>query len=63
MESVSTVQAVALLAEHASYLAHLERPLARLADLVHAAGGLQVVTYAEAVHLAPLVEQLFGEHA
>lgn len=59
-ESVSTVQAVALLAEHASYLPQLDRSLARLADLVHTAGGLEVLTYAEATHLAPLVEGRLG---
>ncbi|GAA1930637.1 hypothetical protein [Nocardioides marmoribigeumensis] len=63
VERVSTARAVALLAEHTSYLTQLERPLARVADLVHAVGGLQVVTYAEAVHLAPLVEEHLGVEA
>lgn len=54
---VRTVPAVALLAEHTSYLASLERPLTRLADLLHRAGGLRLVEYAEAADLAPLMQE------
>jgi hypothetical protein len=61
VEEVSTVKAVALLAEHSSYLASLAKPLSHLARLVHAAGGLRVVRYAEAADLAPLVGGAFAE--
>lgn len=61
VEAVSTVQAVALLGEHVSYLAHLERPLSHVAGLVHAVGELRVVTYADATQLEPLVEAAFGD--
>jgi hypothetical protein len=60
VEPVSTVRAVALLAEHVSYLPRLESPLTQIADLVHSARGAEVLTYAEAAHLAPLVEARLG---
>jgi hypothetical protein len=60
VEPVSTVRAVALLAEHVSYLPRLESPLTQIAGLVHSAGGVEVLTYAEAAHLAPLVEARLG---
>ena len=61
VEEVPTVPAIALLAEHTSYLSTLERPLHRMADLLAEAGGLKRVTYREAKDLAPLVAELIGE--
>jgi hypothetical protein len=61
VEEVPTVPAIAMLAEHTSYLARLDRPLHRLASLLHSVGGLKRVTYAEAGDLAPLLEHLLGE--
>jgi hypothetical protein len=58
VESIATVPGVALLAEHTSYLARMERPLARVAELLHRTGGLRRVRYAEAADLAPLVDDL-----
>ena len=56
------MQAVALLAEHTSYLNQLERPLHRLADLLHQAGGLLVAHYSEAAQVAPLIDELLQVH-
>jgi hypothetical protein len=53
---LSTVPAIALLAEHTSYLALLGRPLSRVAGVLHRAGGLRVVEYAESSTLRPLVD-------
>lgn len=60
VEPVDTVRAVAALAEHTSYLARLERPLQRVADLLRSTGGLRRVTYAEAADLEPLLGKLLG---
>jgi hypothetical protein len=60
VEELRTVPAVALLAEHTSYLARMERPLARIAGLLHDTGGLLRVDYAEAADLAPLLEELLA---
>ena len=60
VEKIRTVTAITMLAEHTSYLARFERPLTRLADLLHGTGGLRQVTYAEAADLVPLVEDLLA---
>lgn len=52
------VDAVAALTPENSYLARLDRPLHRLADLVELAGGVHRVTYREASDLAPLLARL-----
>jgi hypothetical protein len=57
VEPLRTVPAVALLAEHTSYLTQLQRPLHRLADLVHAVGGARRVRYGEATDLEPVVAE------
>jgi hypothetical protein len=54
---VRTAPAVALLAEHTSFLARLEHPLRAIADLLHQAGGLRRVQYADAEQLVPLVAE------
>jgi hypothetical protein len=58
VEEVPTVPAIAMLAEHTSYLSRLDRPLHRLAALLHSADGLIKVTYAEAEQVSPLVDEL-----
>ncbi len=63
IEEIRTVPAIAMLAEHASFLALLDRPLTRLADLLHGAGGLRRVTYREAAELEPLVADLLAPGA
>ncbi|WP_372733642.1 hypothetical protein [Nocardioides sp.] len=60
LESVSTVAALSLLAPHTSYLAELEAPLHRFADVLEAAGGLRVVRYAEADDLTPIVAEMLS---
>jgi hypothetical protein len=60
VEPVRTVPAIAMLAEHTSYLARLERPLARVAALLHGAGGLRRVRYRDAADLTPLLSELLG---
>ena len=60
VEPLPTVQAIALLAEHTSYLGELDQPLHRLASLLHSTGGLKQVTYAEADDLGPLMDHLLG---
>ncbi|WP_372727399.1 hypothetical protein [Nocardioides sp.] len=55
LEPVPLVEAVALLAEHTSYLGALERPLHRVAEVITAGGGLHRVTYADAGDLASLL--------
>lgn len=56
----STARAIALLAEHVSYLAKLRQPLRQLAELIHIAGGLRVVSYREAHELEPVVADLLA---
>lgn len=55
---LTTVDALATLGEHTSYLAQLEQPLTRLANLVHAAGGAQFVHYRDAETLAAPIAEL-----
>jgi hypothetical protein len=61
LEDLPVEQAVAHLAGHASYLAELDRPLHRLADLVHAAGGVHRVAYREADDVVAIVQQFVNE--
>ena len=60
LDAIPTVPAVALLAEHTSYLAQMHHPLAGLAQLLHRTGGLQRVRYGEAADVVPVVEELLG---
>ena len=61
VEQIATVDALALLAPHISYLAHLPRPLHRIAETLHAIGGLRRVTYHQADDLVPVVADLLGD--
>lgn len=60
LSRLEMVDALAALAPENSYLSRLERPLHRLADLIHLAGGAHRVTYREAADLAPLVARLLA---
>jgi hypothetical protein len=52
--------AIAALAEQSSYLKKLDAPLHRLADLLGATGGLQLLSYRDDADLAPLIGELLG---
>jgi hypothetical protein len=58
VEPVPNVTAIALLAEHTSYLTRLERPLGTMAALLKATGGLRRVSYTDADELLPVVTEL-----
>ncbi|QBX55863.1 hypothetical protein EXE58_10595 [Nocardioides seonyuensis] len=60
VEQLDTVDAVAEIARQASYLPSLDRPLHRLADLIHLAGGVRRVTYAEATDLEDVLADLLA---
>ncbi len=60
VEPLRTVPALAELAAHTSHLAQLERPLHRMAEVLHAVGGLQVAHYSESKQLEPLLEEVLG---
>jgi hypothetical protein len=55
--AIDLLDALPLLAEHASYLAAMEKPLHQLAAIVTACGGLQRAQYRDAADLADLVAQ------
>jgi hypothetical protein len=61
IERLPTLEAVALLAEHTSFLTALPSPLGRLVELVEGVGGLQRVTYGDAAELRPLLVETIGE--
>lgn len=58
--TLEMVDALAALTPENSYLARLDRPLHRLAELIQIAGGVHRVTYRESADLAPLVADLLG---
>lgn len=58
--TLETVDAIAALAPQCSYLPSMERPLHRLADLLHRVGGARHVSYGEAVTLEPVLRELLG---
>ncbi|KRF35044.1 hypothetical protein ASG94_13000 [Nocardioides sp. Soil805] len=60
VDPLALVDALAALTPENSYLARLERPLHRLADLVDLAGGAHRVTYRESADLSPLLSRLLG---
>lgn len=57
LANVDLLDAIPLLAQQASYLATLERPLHQLASVVTACGGLRRARYREAGDLADLVAE------
>jgi hypothetical protein len=60
VEALATVDALALLTPQVSYLAHLPRPLHRVAETLHRVGGLRRVTYHQTEDLQPVVADLLG---
>lgn len=60
VEPVATADAIALLAEHTSYLTRLDEPLQWLGGLVQVTGGVDRVRYGECVQLEPVLEALLG---
>ncbi|WP_125037457.1 ATP-binding protein [Nocardioides sp. LS1] len=60
VERLPTVEGVALLAEHTSFLGELDAPLQRLAALCEDAGGLRRASYRDAAELKPLVARLLA---
>lgn len=60
---LDTVDAIALLAPQSSYLPSMDRPLHRIADILHRAGGARQVTYGEAHTLMPVLTRILGAGA
>lgn len=60
VEPVATADAIALLAEHTSYLTELDRPLHWVGGLVQRTGGLDRVSYGDCEQLEPLLDLLLG---
>ncbi len=58
--ALDTIDALAELAPQVSFLGKFDRPLQRLADLLHRAGGAKRVTYRDAEELAPLLARDLG---
>lgn len=63
VEAVPNVPAIAMLAEHTSYLGRLEQPLNRIANLLNATGGLRIVRYSTTDDLIPFIAELLGDPA
>jgi hypothetical protein len=61
VETVPTVDAIAMLAEHTSYLAQIDQPLRRMAELLNRTGGLRRVRYSASEDLMAVVAELLGE--
>lgn len=57
---LDTIDALAAITPEASYLARTERPLHRMADLLHMSGGAFRVTYREADTLEPVLTELLA---
>ena len=60
VEPLDTVDAIAAIAPQSSYLPSLEKPLHRLAELIHLVGGAHHVRYAESADLEPVLLRLLG---
>ena len=63
VEPVATLDAIAALTPETSHLPEMEKPLQRMAALCDNVGGVVRVTYAEAEHLAPLLDGWLGAGA
>ena len=55
-----TIDAIAAVTTEASYLARTEKPLHRIAEMLHLAGGAHRVTYREAETLEPVLHDLLA---
>lgn len=60
VKSLDTVDAITAIAPQSSYLPSMDKPLHRLADLIHFAGGAKHVRYAESADLAPVLAGLLA---
>lgn len=60
VERLETVDAIAAIAPQSSYLPSMDKPLHRLAELIHLVGGAHHVTYAESADLEPLLARLLA---
>jgi hypothetical protein len=57
---LDTVDAIAAIAPQSSYLPSMDKPLHRLAELIHLVGGAQHVRYAESADLAQVLTELLA---
>lgn len=60
VEKLDTVDAIAAIAPQSSYLPSMDKPLHRLAELIHLVGGARHVRYAESAALAPVLTRLLA---
>jgi hypothetical protein len=60
VEPLDTVDAIAAVAPQSSYLPSMDKPLHRLAELIHLTGGAHRVRYAESAHLAAVLRELLA---
>lgn len=61
VDLLSTVEALPEMISQASFTRQMDRPLQRMAGLVHHVGGVRRVTYREAAQLEPVVRSLLAE--
>ncbi|MFC7725620.1 hypothetical protein ACFQW6_10915 [Nocardioides sp. GCM10028917] len=60
VEPLETVDAIAAIAPQSSYLPSMDKPLHRLAELIHLVGGARQVRYAESADLEPVLAELLA---
>ena len=60
VEPLETVDAIAAIAPQSSYLPSMDKPLHRLAELIHLVGGARHVRYAESADLEPVLAELLA---
>lgn len=63
VEQLETVDAIAAIAPQSSYLPSMDKPLHRLAELIHLVGGARHVRYAESADLEPVLTQLLASQS
>ena len=54
------MDAIAAIAPQSSYLPSMDKPLHRLAELIHLAGGARHVRYVESADLEPVIAELLA---
>lgn len=60
VEEVAKLEAIALLAEHTSYLGQMPGPLRAMAAVIDAVDGVRRLTYTETHQVEPVLADLFG---
>lgn len=60
VERLATVDAIAAIAPQSSYLPSMDKPLHRLAELIHLVGGAHHVRYTESADLEPVLARLLA---